>query len=358
MMEQKLKELKKKKTMEIDEFNEFNEEMEGHFIQNMSNLKGLSSIPSMKVSNGGRLLGIINQKQNRGLVVNMNSYQKVFIDYEDIEDIQNNKQKIVNDYEVGQYILYEVKGEQNGKMKGMVKNGDMDSLVVGQLINGVVLTQQDYGMEVKLGSINGFTKDKDKHYIENRVYLWQIVEIQDEVVYVTRHISRIQSNGLKVGSYYKGIILKQMEDGLLVKINRYVGFIRDEQQQKQQKQQQQSIECRVIMIDYVSKIIMMSNRESIVGMERQQIVSRRGEVLDGFRLIHQIKSGYMVESDGVRVLMRRKWMDDQTHNDLILSDSNVINRKVKLIEYDYLDGMWLGMAKQNDINKIESIMDI
>ena len=126
MMEEKLKELKKKKVMETDEFDEFNEEMEGHFIQNMSNLKALDSIPSMKVSNGSKMLGLINEKQNKGLVVNINSYQKVYIDYEDIEDSDINRQKVVNDYKIGEYILYEVKGEEKGKLKGRISTGDKE----------------------------------------------------------------------------------------------------------------------------------------------------------------------------------------------------------------------------------------
>ena len=121
----------------------------------------------------------------------------------------------------------------------------------------------------------------------------------------------------------------------------------------------QIVECRVIMVDYVSKMIMMSGLETMVNLEQDKMQNRRGEVLDGFKVVRQISSGYLVESEGVRILMRKKWMDDQTHNDIILADKKtMVDKKVKLVEYDYLGRMWLGMGRQADMEKIESVVDL
>ena len=106
------------------------------------------------------------------------------------------------------------------------------------------------------------------------------------------------------------------------------------------------VECRVVMVDYTAKMVMMSHLEEIVNLSEIRVKEKRGDILEGFKVIESVRGGYIVESEGVRVLLRKKEMDNETQNDVILANKkNRIERKVKLIEFNYLDVMWVGMAR-------------
>lgn len=165
-----------------------------------------------------------------------------------------------------------------------------------------------------------------------------------------------------VGQLVKCKVLKQLNNGVLVKFGKGLGFINHINLQEKNR----GIElfnARVITVDYSAKMIHLSNLEHVLEMDSQlDRTAMKGRVIDSCRRERIENNNYIisVQVNGKKqvVVIKKKQMDQDTEDSFKLTDKNhPIDKKVKLTDYNFMEDSFMGMCRQADMGSREKVGD-